>query len=280
MGLKTKSESVVFQPEVQILGFTKLNAKSLRKFLNKEGFSSWSSEAKADADLLAEVAGRVCYLSFDGGRPNPEYLANIKSQGHGSVLEHASLSFLLSGVSRSFTHELVRHRAGWAYSQLSQRYVDHDDCQFVCPSEIAACQGSDVWGHLYDSWLSHCKAQQALYKHIKETLAHKLASPAGSDLTEDELRASKRIHKKRINGCARSVLPECTETKLICTANARALRHFLEMRGGPEADAEIRAVAVKIWHEAVSYMPEILSDFECYSHEHHGFCLRNNHRKV
>ena len=88
-----------------------------------------------DGERLSEFAGRLCYMSQrnPAGRTTREYLENIKKQGHGSVLEHANYSLLLEGVSRSLTHELVRHRAGFAYSQLSQRYVDESDAQFVMP---------------------------------------------------------------------------------------------------------------------------------------------------
>ena len=86
---------------------------------------AWLGDS-TDGERLAEFAGRLCYMSQanPAKRPTREYLDNIKKQGHGSVLEHANYSLLLEGVSRSLTHELVRHRAGFAYSQLSQRYVD------------------------------------------------------------------------------------------------------------------------------------------------------------
>ena len=91
-----------------------------------------------DGERLAEFAGRLCYMSQanPAGRNTRDYLENIKKQGHGSVLEHANYTVLLEGVSRSLTHELVRHRAGFAYSQLSQRYVDESDAAFVVPPAI------------------------------------------------------------------------------------------------------------------------------------------------
>jgi flavin-dependent thymidylate synthase len=79
------------------------------------------------AEKIVENAGRVCYLSFENlsGRSTELYIQNLIRQGHESVLEHASWTFVLTGVSRSFSHQMVRHRAGFAYSQLSQQYVDH-----------------------------------------------------------------------------------------------------------------------------------------------------------
>ena len=88
---------------------------------------------------LVEVAGRLCYTSYARPRPggNATYIGHILEVGHGSVLEHAVFNFIITGVSRSFTHELVRHRAGWSYSQLSQRFVDESACAFVEPDAIA-----------------------------------------------------------------------------------------------------------------------------------------------
>src|SRR5436189_3306240 len=99
---------------------------------------AWLGES-TDGERLAEFAGRLCYMSQHNpaGRTTRDYLENIKKQGHGSVLEHANYSMLLEGVSRSLTHELVRHRAGFAYSQLSQRYVDESEANFVVPPAVA-----------------------------------------------------------------------------------------------------------------------------------------------
>ena len=98
---------------------------------------TWIGESTG-GEQLAEFAGRLCYMSQHNPakRETREYLENIKKQGHGSVLEHANYSILLEGVSRSLTHELVRHRAGFAYSQLSQRYVDESEANFVVPPAI------------------------------------------------------------------------------------------------------------------------------------------------
>src|SRR5690242_1507768 len=119
---------------------------------------SWLGEG-SDGERLAEFAGRLCYMS----RANPakratrEYLENIKKQGHGSVLEHANYSILLEGVSRSLTHELVRHRAGFAYSQLSQRYVDESEANFVIPPAVAGNE------ELEGAWRAQVEAAQAVY---------------------------------------------------------------------------------------------------------------------
>src|SRR5512134_1123720 len=97
----------------------------------------------SDGERLAEFAGRICYMSQGNpaGRTTAEYLTNILKQGHGSVFEHAVYVVLIEGISRSCSHELVRHRAGFGYSQLSQRYVDESHAAFVMPPAI---QGDTV----------------------------------------------------------------------------------------------------------------------------------------
>src|SRR6266581_1154248 len=119
---------------------------------------SWIGES-TDGERLAEFAGRLCYMSQHNPakRETREYLENIKKQGHGSVLEHANYSILLEGVSRSLTHELVRHRAGFAYSQLSQRYVDESQASFVIPPAVA---GDDT---LQAAWCQQVEQAQAAY---------------------------------------------------------------------------------------------------------------------
>ena len=126
---------------------------------------SWIGES-TDGERLAEFAGRLCYMSQHNPakRDTREYLGNIKKQGHGSVLEHASYSLLLEGVSRSLTHELVRHRAGTAMSQLSQRYVDESEASFVVPPAIVG------EAELESAWRAQVDAAQASYVALVERL--------------------------------------------------------------------------------------------------------------
>src|SRR5947207_15326786 len=116
----------------------------------------------SDGERLAEFAGRVCYMSQHNPakRATRDYLENIKKQGQGSVLEHANYTILLEGVSRSLTHELVRHRAGFAYSQLSQRYVDESVANFVVPPAILGDDGLEA------TWRSQMETAQAAYVQL------------------------------------------------------------------------------------------------------------------
>src|SRR5256885_1822934 len=126
---------------------------------------NWIGDS-TDGERLAEFAGRLCYMSQHNpaGRSTRDYLENIKKQGHGSVLEHANYSLLLEGVSRSLTHELVRHRAGFAYSQLSQRYVDESDANFVVPPAIV---GDDS---LEKEWRGQIDEAQKSYVQLVQPL--------------------------------------------------------------------------------------------------------------
>jgi thymidylate synthase (FAD) len=209
----------------------------------------WLGES-SDGERLAEYAGRLCYMSQrnPANRPTREYLENIKRQGHGSVLEHANYSLLIEGVSRSLTHELVRHRAGFAYSQLSQRYVDESQAAFVIPPAI---MGDDA---LVSQWTTQVEGAQATYVALVEKLVDRYS------WVED------KIHRRKMaREAARGVLPNSTETKIVVTANARAWRTMLELRTSEGAEMEIRRMAVAVLRVLQDEAPGLFSDFEIYA---------------
>ena len=128
---------IVRDPKVYLVGRQVTDDSAISTFLADEGVT-WQTDTEVGAERLAEIAGRVCYMSYGKGRKtNQEFLGHIIDVGHGSVLEHGVWSFVVTGVSRSFTHELIRHRH-FSYSQLSQRYVDESDSDYVEPDVIAA----------------------------------------------------------------------------------------------------------------------------------------------
>lgn len=209
---------------------------------------AWKGES-SDGERLAEFAGRLCYMSQrnPAQRTTAEYLENIKKQAHGSVLEHANYSLLLEGVSRSLTHELVRHRAGFAYSQLSQRYVDESVADFVVPPAII---GDEV---LESSWRTQMEDAQKTYVALVEQLMQRYA------WVDD------KIHRRKMaREAARGVLPNSTETKIVVTANVRAWRTMLELRSGEGAELEIRRLAVAVIRVMQGEAPAFFSDFEVY----------------
>jgi thymidylate synthase (FAD) len=239
--------TILRNPKVYLVGRQQVNDDVLSEFLGDHQVSHWSTDTEEAGEKLVEVAGRLCYMSFARPRPggNKAYLGHILEVGHGSVLEHAVFNLIITGVSRSFTHELVRHRAGFGYSQLSQRFVDESECSFVEPDAIA----DDP--ELHRIWLQAIEQSQAAYRTLAEGLAARFAG------IED-----RTLRRKKAREAARSVLPNATETKIFVTANARALRHFIEMRGDAAADVEIRKVALAILRLVREDSPNLFGDYE------------------
>lgn len=217
--------------------------------------TGWSPgpDGGADGEYLAEFAGRACYQSWS--KPNKTtatnqgYLKNILSVGHMSVLEHGSISVYLEGVSRSLTHELVRHRH-FSYSQLSQRYVDSREARFIIPPEAEA-EGNEAMMQI----LQEAAAKQlSSYEDLVETVYEKLGIDVASIPTTDD--------RKRARQLARSVLGNFTETKIVVTGNYRAWRHFFQMRATEAADREIRRCAVEILRQFKNQTFTVFNDFK------------------
>lgn len=235
---------------IYVVGRPLMDWLEIARFLECEAKGErWIEDDKRRApEHLCELAGRLCYMSFganQGRKTNREYLANIIDSGHESVLEHANWNIIFAGISRSCSHELVRHRAGWSYSQLSQRYVDESDVEFVMPEAIAASENSNT----ARSWSAQMEALRERYS----LLVHQLMAEMPPNLSKRDARIAARQ-------AARSVLPNACETKIFVTANARALRHFLTLRGSKAAEPEIRALAHQLLPIMVQEAPNIFSD--------------------
>lgn len=221
--------------KVQLVAQMRFTAKFIEDNKDNPFYQKFQfiNDEKDDNAAIVEFGGRTCYMSFENPRPGGReaYIENIMKQGHGSVLEAANYTFYIEGVSRTLTHELVRHRAGWAYSQLSQRFVDAKDTKFVVPPLIDEMEDSSV-------------KKSAMFE-LEGTAQHALSEYIFLQnlLKENNPKAT----KKQINEVARAVLPNMTETKIQGTCNARALRHFLTMRGSLAADAEIRRLAIAMY---------------------------------
>ncbi|MFG2036887.1 FAD-dependent thymidylate synthase [Dactylosporangium sp. NPDC048998] len=206
----------------------------------------WETDAEG-GEALAEFAGRACYQSWS--KPNPAtatnagYLRHILEVGHLSVLEHGTVTFYLTGVSRSFTHELIRHRH-FSYSQLSQRYVPGRDAAMVEPAVIAEDPA------LHKTFVEASEAALRAYNELLEGLEAKFA-----DVESGTLR------RKQARQAARAVLPNAAETRIVVTGNYRAWRHFVTMRATEAADVEIREVAVACLRELQRIAPSVFGDF-------------------
>ena len=267
--------TILTAPKVYLLGKQELQSAELDRFLADHGVS-WESDSEVAAEVITESAGRLCYMSFAKPRPggNATYLHHIKEVGHGSVLEHAVWNFVITGVSRSLTHELVRHRSGWGFSQLSQRYVDESVAEYVEPDIVAQDP------ELHAIWLDAVTHAHAAYVKLAEGLNAKLADPtaaAAAMLPPDADRTSRR---KTARQAARSVLPNATETKITVTANARALRHFLEQRGSVHAEPEIRKLANRMLDLLVVESPNLFGDYVKVPLPDGTFDLQTPFRKV
>lgn len=206
----------------------------------------WDTDADG-GQALVEFAGRACYQSWS--KPNPRtatnagYLRHLLEVGHDSVLEHGSVSFYVTGISRSCTHEFIRHRH-LSFSQLSQRSVSDRDANVVVPPAV---QGDPDLEALF---AAATEASRSAYSQLLDTLDATLAHvPNGS------------LRARQARQAARAVLPNATETRLVVTGNYRAWRHFVAMRATEHADVEIRRVAVECLRQLSEAAPNVFGDF-------------------
>ena len=227
----------IVPPQVKLVAWTHFEAP--------EGVP-WSTDADG-GQALAEFAGRACYQSWK--KPNPAtatnagYLAHILEVGHLSVLEHGTVTFYFTGVSRSFTHELIRHRH-FSYSQLSQRYVPERDAAMVEPAVIA----DDP--ELHKLFVAATEASVQAYTELLEGLEQRFADVANPTL-----------RRKQARQAARAILPNATETRIVVTGNYRAWRHFVAMRATEHADVEIRELAIECLRQLQRAAPNVFADF-------------------
>ncbi|MEV6524155.1 FAD-dependent thymidylate synthase [Longispora sp. NPDC051575] len=228
---------VIVPPKVQLIAWTHFEPPA---------DVPWETDAEG-GQALAEFAGRACYQSWS--KPNPAtstnegYLSHILDVGHLSVLEHGTVSFYFSGVSRSCTHELIRHRH-FSYSQLSQRYVPEGDAAMVEPAVIAEDP------ELHARFVAAAEASVAAYRALLDGLERKLADVGNATL-----------RRKQARQAARAVLPNATETRIVVTGNYRAWRHFVAMRATEHADVEIRELAVEVLRQLQGRAPNVFADF-------------------
>ncbi len=208
----------------------------------------WTTDADG-GPALVEFAGRACYQSWS--KPNPKtatnagYIKHIIDVGHFSVLEHASVSFYITGISRSLTHELIRHRH-FSYSQLSQRYVPEGDSRVVVPP------GMEDDPELRQILTEAADASRAAYTELLGKLEAKLAAGQPNAV----------LRRKQARQAARAVLPNATETRVVVTGNYRAWRHFIAMRASEHADVEIRRLAIECLRQLAGAAPAVFADFE------------------
>lgn len=240
-------------PKVFLVGETKLIEGGLQAYLDHVGADGWLSglsERPSDPELLVEAMGRLCYRSWAPGmnpnvtkvrEGNDVYLGNILSSGHGSVIEHSMTNWIFADVSRVLTHELVRHRAGTAFSQESLRYVRLEDLGFWMPPEV---EGDPRLKDLFERTFSDMG-------ELQKEMARILDLDGKKDFQK----------KKALTSAMRRLAPDGLATTIGVSFNFRALRHVIEMRTSKGAEEEIRVVFDQVAALSKERWPNIFQDF-------------------
>jgi thymidylate synthase (FAD) len=242
-------------PAVYLIARPSIDAHAMRAYLLDVGGASWLQRREEEAasglnaaQLLVEFCGRVCYRSWEPGlnknvsrvrHDQHEYLANLLSSLHGSVLEHANYSFVFRHVSRVFTHELVRHRAGSAFSQESLRYVRLTDIGFRVPEALEPVRDRVI----------------SLVEQLEE---FQLSAAEALGLDDEGVPFAV---KKEVTSALRRLAPIGLSTDIVWTANLRTLRHVIEMRTSAGAEEELRTVFNRVAEIIRAEAPGLFQDF-------------------
>lgn len=273
----------IIEPKVYLVGYTKPNFKAIKTFMSEtfnrtfvvdNGDPKYKNDTLQDityignnSELIPTLAGKICYNSFAKKDVNmKEYLqTQIIEKCHGSVLEHVSFNFLITNVSRKFTHEHVRHRIA-SISQRSQRYVDESKCNFVVPAAIR----KNI--EAYNIWKLAVEQSRTEYSRLINALE--------KDFAESNSDVDKTVVRKIVRSSARSVLPSSTETMLMWTINARSLRNYLELRCSEFAEDEIKKVANQIFILAKEAFPAGFEDYEISYTDKDSFVINTKNRRI
>lgn len=239
-------------PSVKLISRPQVDWTEVLRYLSEVGGRGWRApEEYSDSQGLVEIGGRLCYRSWAPGlnanvtkvrTDQAEYLENILKSGHGSVLEHANWTFICQNVSRVFTHELVRHRAGCAYSQESMRFVRLTDIPFWFPE----------WSTKDTELMERARevlAQLEFFQHWMAQHFH---------LDEEGVPFHEKKHKTSF---MRRFAPDGVATSIMVTANCRAWRHIIEMRTSEAAEEEARLVVTSIAAQLINDAPLLFGDF-------------------
>lgn len=180
-----------------------------------------------------------------------KFISNLVEMGHQSPIEHASFTFAVEGISRTCTHQLVRHRIA-SYSQQSQRYVKLDQFEYIIPPQIEEDEEARK------IFINHMENSQKAYDKITKSLFDKNYNYFLED-GNDEKSAKSKAEKKSIED-ARYVFPNACETKIVFTMNARTLSNFFTLRTCERAQWEIRELAYKMLEEVKKVAPALFKN--------------------
>lgn len=263
---------LIYEPKVIVA-----TVSVFRDYDLKDYASGMHAQNTHSLDHIPEFAGRVCYQSFKNPRPggNRGYIGHILEASHGNVLEHSYVGLLITGVSRSLTHELIRHRAGTAFSQLSQRYVEPDNLGYIVPPLIIR---DLVAEQCFKTEVTAASASYDRMLNVCTTAISRRWQDDHPDETAD--REALTYIRKKAREAARSVLPNSIETHIFMSGNLRAWRNILEQRGSIHADLEIRRLAVAIARSLYVYATSVFQDMHIFIDVDGYESLRFEHRKV
>lgn len=241
------------QPKIFHIAQTGLDYRGIQSFLACIGVPEWSTDAPSEQEKLIELGGKLCYLSFTPivlnknvtkvTEDNKKYIGNILNQSHGSVIEHGTDSYILFNVSRVLTHELVRHRVGTAYSQVSGRYVRVEEINMWYPQIFETHPKSVA---IKEKWTDTILSLENGIKQLLNIL--KLDGETNFSI------------KKKLTSALRRLIPNGISNHILVTANARAWRHMIEMRTAGHAEEEIRLVFGMIFKDLKERYPNIYQD--------------------
>lgn len=243
------------QPTATLIARPSLLIENIAAYLDEVGGTEWLDAphraSQSPGEMLAEFAGRICYRSWKPGlnknvtrvrKDSTEYLQNVIRSEHGSVIEHAQYSFIFHNVSRVFTHELIRHRAGVGISQESMRYVRLEELP--------------VW---WPDWVDEHPEIKARAEDLVEHMEEFQKFAATEFGIDDE--GVKFHFKKKVTSWMRRFAPEGVATGLVWSANLRTLRHVIEMRTAEGAEEEIRLVFHQVALAMREECPAIFLDY-------------------
>lgn len=256
---------IITAPSIYLIGRQEIDPDELRRFLDDIEAPDWDTDAPSPGEALAEVAGRVCYNSFRNPRPggNGSYLSHIIESRHGRVTEHAVWTLVITGISRSLSHELYTHTVGISKSMQSQRYVDESECAFVVPPALIEVAQA-AWGlyedRKYPPMLPRKTAVGLRWLNAIHE-AHQSYMDLAEYLEETSTSESKTDRRKAAREAARSILPNCVETRVCLTGNCRAFRNLIEQRSAPGADAEFRRLSIALLDVLRTEAPHLFGDY-------------------
>lgn len=288
---------VLYDPKVYLIERPSVVQEGLDAFLDEQGLDWPTPMDGTDPETIVELAGRCCYMSFGnkaGSKTNFDYIQNLLGRNkdgsfkygpaHGAVVEHPNWTFLVVGAGRGFSHEQVRHRVGWAYSQLSTRYCDFEreeeegtwDPGFVIPplAQLSAETKARFEEKINES--------RETYKELLNMIMDDLSNHSGfmSSLDNFSPGERKRMLRKAARGAARDILPICTEAIMTMSANARSIWNTLVLRANEHAEAVIRSIYVQIARIMEKEMPSLFYGLEYYEAWDGSTCVRMPREKL